>query len=265
MTTHSSTVVLCLVNNSLQAWEAMPEKCPELVPLQGQEQLTICNVDNLYGAWRDLIERLDDNGHTPEYVYWLLDSEGQTQWLNAVRQNNAITQIAWQVLAWEWLTERLNLPTDAQLNLKEKVLPWLVSTEQRALTLAQEHEAARLTNERHRLEQDNKQLRALNAALQKPDSEKLITYLPALYPRIFTQLGASELAALCGKIEPFNIPNPYPEPSTEILITLQKNFRNLPRDYQLDIVRFLTRLPQWQKISPRPEMAELIRKLEQDC
>lgn len=265
MTESPSVIVLCLVQNSLQAWEATPETRPNLIQLQGQEQVTIRGIDNLCGAWHDLIERLHDNGRIPTNVYWLLDNEGQTLWLNAVRQDSALTQFKWQVLAWEWLIERLNLTTDATLQLEAKVLPWLISTEQRALSLAQEDEAARLANERQQLQQDNERLRVQNIALQHVDIERLLTFLPALYSRIFTHLGAIDLAALSGKVEPLNIPNPYPEPTDETLNVLQKRFRSLPREKQLEIVQFIKHVPQRQKLSLRPEMRALVIELEDEC
>lgn len=63
---------------------------------------------------------------------------------------------------------------------------------------------------------------------------------------------------------PANIPNPYPEPSEETIYVLQKDFRILPRRLQKQIVEFVVRLPQRQKIKPRPEMRDLIFDLEQE-
>lgn len=70
--------------------------------------------------------------------------------------------------------------------------------------------------------QENESMRSQNAALQQVDTERLASFLPALFPRVFTVLGAADLALLCGRVEPLAIPNPYPEPSEEALRTLQK-------------------------------------------
>jgi len=61
---------------------------------------------------------------------------------------------------------------------------------------------------------------------------------------------------------PLAIPNPFPEPSEETLRTLQNDFRALPRHLQQQIVGFVARLPQRQKLQPRPEMRDLLYELE---
>ena len=111
-------------------------------------------------------------------------------------------------------------------------------------------------------QEENERLRAMNAALQQVDAENLVRFLPALYPRIFTVLGAADLALLCGRVEPLAIENPYPEPSEETLRILQKDFRNLPAHLQQQIVDFVKRLPQRQKLNPRTEMREIVSELE---
>lgn len=271
MPAYPQTVVLCLVQNTLRAWEVMPAMRARALLLHGEPCITVDSTENLCGAWHDLMARLHDEDCTPSHVYWLLDDAGKTQWLNAVRHDSALTQPAWQVLAWDWLATRFSLAANAYRQVEDEVLPWLVSlsavTEQqqqkRALVRAHEDEASRLAVERQQLQQANERLRAQNAALQRVDAEHLLTYLPALYPRVFTHLGAVDLAALCGKVEPFNIPNPYPEPSDETLRTLQQQFRSLPIDRQKQIVRFVRDLPQRQKLTARPEMRARITELEE--
>lgn len=274
MTTHSSTVVLCLVQNTLRAWEVAPAMPARLLLLHGETCITVKDSDEkLCSAWHDLMARLHDEGCLPSHAHWLLDNAGKTQWLNAVRHDSTLIQPSWQVLEWEWLATRFGLAANAYQQVEDEVLPWLMSMstvseqqqQKRALVRAHEDEATRLAAERQQLQQANERLRAQNTALQRVDAEHLLSYLPALYPRVFTHLGAVDLAALCGKLEPFDIPNPYPEPSTETLVTLQKRFRSLPRDWQLQVVRFMASLPQRQKLSPRPEMRALVSELEEEC
>lgn len=66
---------------------------------------------------------------------------------------------------------------------------------------------------------------------------------------------------LCGRVEPLDIQNPCPEPSEETYV-LQKDFRNLPAHLQQQIVDFVKRLPQRQKLNPRTEMREMVSELE---
>ena len=131
--------------------------------------------------------------------------------------------------------------------------------------LAGEHQtqSEQLLAERTRLQQENEQLRSQNAALHSVDAEKLLSFLPALFPRVFTVLGATDLALLSGRVEPLSIGSPYDEPSAEALYTLQKRFRALPQQRQKEIVGFVAHLPQRQKLQPRPEMRKLVNELEE--
>ncbi|AKU11339.1 hypothetical protein AzCIB_1437 [Azoarcus sp. CIB] len=121
-----------------------------------------------------------------------------------------------------------------------------------------------LQAERAQLQRENDTLRAQNEALRRVDAERLIVYLPALFPRIFTEIGGQDLALLTGRPEPYALPNPYPEPSPEVLHTMQRDFRALPPELQRQIVGFIARLPQRQKLKPRPEMRELVLDLESE-
>ena len=93
----------------------------------------------------------------------------------------------------------------------------------------------------------------------------LIKFLPALYPQVFTTLGAEQLAPLCGvSAKSFHIPSPHKEPTNKELSELQRDFQKLPNESKKAIVGAIKKSEYRTKINPRPEMAELIRKLEQD-
>ena len=161
-------------------------------------------------------------------------------------------------------------PWEAPAVLETQLLPWLIAADDAAqrqhLRQAREHEhlteTDRLRAERAALARENEQLRAQNAALQKVDAELLVSYLPALFPRVFTILGPVDLATLCGRTEPLPLPSTYNEPSEEALRVLQKRFRALPAELQRRIVGFVAELPHRQKLQPRPEMRELVHDLE---
>ncbi|MEF3193609.1 MAG: hypothetical protein K6346_05315, partial [Halothiobacillaceae bacterium] len=246
--------------------------------LHGQNRLEIRDADGLKAACEDVAERLRGDGQGLVQVHCLADAKGRP--LCCAALSGAEIEFpgrpAWQIMAWEWLAARFGWgeasPWDSELQLKNQLMPWLFSAEEAAerqrmyQTLAREHasEMERLAAERDALERENRRLSERNAALQQVDAERLVTFLPALYAHVFTVLGAADLALLCGRVEPLPIPNPYPEPSDETLHTLQKGFRALPRALQKQIVGFVARLPQRQKLQPRPEMRELVRELEQN-
>lgn len=271
----SPHLVLVLVGGELAAWKVSPVQPPKLLPLQGQMRLPIKRPQSLIPAWLDVMERLQGDDIHPVQVHWLLDASGRQLWMQIPSQESWADAPPWQLLAWEWLAGRFGLHGDTSRmpaeQLEHQVLPWLVSSDsseerqqlQDALTREHQDASARLAAEHVHLQQENERLRAENLAVQQVDAERLVSFLPALYPRVFTQLGAVDLALLCGRVEPLSIPNPYPEPSEEALRTLQKRFRDLPRELQGQIVHFVAHLPQRQRLIPRPEMRALINELEE--
>lgn len=268
----ASHLVLILYANELAAWQASPGSKPKALPIKGKQRLSVRNAQALESAHADIAERLRGNGVDVACTHWLVDLGGR-QWCadSAGKVGNAAT---WQLLAWEWLAERFGLgnaaPWEAVETFTDQILPWLTtaddSHQRQQLQKAREHEhyneTERLAAERAALEQENDRLRGQNAALQRVDVERLVSFLPALFPRVFTVLGPTDLALLCGQVMPLSIPNPYPEPSEEALRSLQRRFRTLPHELQKQIVGFVAPLPQRQKLQPRPEMRELVQSLE---
>ena len=265
----AAQLMLLLHSHQLSAWQAVPGLPPQTLQIKGELRLKLRDAQSLTSAHEDLAKRLRDDGLHIAQTHWIADDQGR-QWCAA--QSLA----SWQ-LPWEWLAQRFGLGdaspwdmTDVQDEAwQAQILPWLIRADDAALRQSlqrsreNEHasETQRLAAERAVLERENEHLRTQNAALQQVDAERLASFLPALYPRVFTAIGPTDLALLCGRAEPLALPNPYPEPVEETLRTLQKRFRALPRELQQQIARFMTDLPQGQKIQPRPEMRELLEEL----
>lgn len=274
-------LILVLHGNQLAAWQASPLGAkPKALQIKGDLRAAVRDARALETARADIAERLRGDGTSIAYTHWLADAGGQ-QWCadcmaKTASSGSSKNPSGWQILAWEWLAERFGIgdasPWEAGESLVSQVLPWLVTADDAAqrqhLQQARESEhhsaAEQLAAERSALAQANERLRAENAALQQVDVERLMSFLPALFPRVFTVLGPTDLAQLCGRVEPLSIPNPYPEPSEETLRTLQRGFRALPQQLQQQIVRFVARLPQRHKLQPRSEMRELVQTLEEN-
>ena len=268
----AAQLILLLHSQQLSAWQAVPGLPPQALQIKGELRLKLRDVQSLASAHEDLAKRLRDDGKHIAQTHWIADDHGR-QW--CVAQSLASGQ-----LPWEWLAQRFGLGDASPWDLTDmqdeawqvQILPWLIRTDDDALRQSlqrsreNEHasETQRLAAERAVLERENKYLRAQNAALQQVDAERLASFLPALYPRVFTAIGPTDLALLCGRAEPLALPNPYPEPVEETLRTLQKRFRALPQSLQKQIARFMTELPQGQRIQPRAEMRDLVEEL-QDC
>lgn len=274
-------LILVLHGNQLAAWQASPLGAkPKALRIKDDPRAAVRDARTLETAHADIAKRLRDDDIDVAYTHWLADANGR-QWCadcmaKTASSGSSKNPSGWQILAWEWLAERFGFgdasPWEAGESLVSQVLPWLVTADDAAqrqhLQQARESEhhsaAEQLAAERSALAQANERLRAENAALQQVDVERLVSFLPALFPRVFTVLGPTDLAQLCGRVEPLSIPNPYPEPSEETLRTLQRGFRALPQQLQQQIVRFVARLPQRHKLQPRAEMRELVQTLEEN-
>lgn len=272
-----SSVTIFILANQLAAWKITSINSPQRLKIQGQLILHVSSRETLVAAYSDLFERLHGDGVNPVEVHWIIDRQSREVWYESLPllEKNREQIPVWQNLSWEWLATRFGLSLAQNLALptmiENEILPWLVTADdaierqQMKDCLEREHqsESERLVAERSHLQRENERLQAQNTALQRVDAEQLLSFLPALFSRVFTILGAADLALLCGRVEPLSIPNPYPEPSEETLRTLQKRFRALSPDFQAQIVRFIAHLPHRQKLTPRPEMRELISELEE--
>jgi hypothetical protein len=241
------------------------------LPVQGQDMLVCGDEHSLCAALTDIRARLE--AETPAVVWHLvLDAQARKFITRALSDFADRDDTCWQCLDAGWLEARLGLEDMLQDpgQVQTLLLPWLTSADdaverarmREALAAEHQSESARLAAERARLEADNQRLREQNAALQQVDMERLVRFLPALYPAVFTQIGAHDIALLCGRVEPPTLPNPYPEPSPEVLRVLQRDFYALPKHLQREIVGLVARLSLRERLKPRPEMRDLIEQLE---
>lgn len=92
-------------------------------------------------------------------------------------------------------------------------------------------------------------------ALQLPNMEHLLTYLPAFYRNFFGTVRPDELALLAGTLQVPALPSPYPDPSPNTVHMLRKRFMSLPDDEQARVLGFCRQLT--HRVEVRPEMVDL--------
>jgi hypothetical protein len=273
------TLILLLLDQHLIAWLALTDGVPRDQPIESERGWIPCHsADELVQGLDDLRIRLSAELGTNFDLELLHDDASRALLTTALpKLAPRLAVCAWQIRRWEPLAARCVLHRDVSARptsdwIAQFVLPLLLASDnvsaRQQMQEATQREHASLTGqlqaERAQLQRDNDTLHAQNKVLRRVDAEQLIVYLPALFPRIFTEIGGQDLALLTGRPEPYALPNPYPEPSPEILHTLQRDFRALPTELQRQIVAFVTRLPQRQKLKPRPEMRELVLDLERE-
>ncbi len=267
-------ILIVALDGQLSAWQlSVTDTAPQPIPIHGAHCLPLAQAHEAASALNDLYARLRQQENDPATTgsWHLVFDRASRGYLDALCPLlNRLPQ--WQLLDSDWLYARLGvrltLPKP-EPHAVRTLLDWLARPEAAAdlarrldaLAKTEAAERERLAQERAELIAENERLRAQNQALQRIDTENLLRFLPALYPRVFQHIGA-DIALLCGSLEPLAIPNPYPEPSEEVLRELQKDFRALPERVQRQIVQLVARLPQRQRLQPRPEMRDLIDQLE---
>jgi hypothetical protein len=274
-------LALVVIGGAIAAWTLPIEGVAQALPLHGESVTRFENVNALKELLDDGAQRLRGEGQALTQLQWVADAPAREALAPMLPRLSGLffekaASPAWQLLSWEWLSARLALGVENPLTknrapFEKMALPWLVladsatERQQQEAALAREYEdgKARLVAEHARLQHENERLRAQNAGLKSVDTERLVTFLPALFYRVFNEIGPADLAALCGKVEPLNIPNPYPEPTEPTLRTLQKRFAALPAHLQQEIIGFVDRLPHRQKITPRPEMRQWLDPFEE--
>ena len=271
-----ATLVLMLLDQHLTAWLALPGSAPREQRIEGESGGMPCRTgDVLVQGLGDLRDRLGHELGTEPALELLYDDASRTLLTTALPR--LVANSAWQVHRWEPLAARCGRPREEKRRpagdwIAEQVLPLLLARDdaharqQMQATAQREHASLteQLQAERARLQRENDTLRAHNDAMRQVDAERLIVFLPALFARVFSEVGGQDLALLTGRIEPYPLPNPYPEPSPETLHEMQRRFRALPRELQQQVVGFTRRLPQRGRLKPRPEMRELILQLESE-
>lgn len=88
-----------------------------------------------------------------------------------------------------------------------------------------------------------------SSCLGPVEDEVLLTFLPALFQQPFSQISPVDLALLNGRVVPYNLPSPYPEPGEGAQSVLQARFRRLPKAQQARLLRFVAQLP--VQLTPR--------------
>ena len=150
--------------------------------------------------------------------------------------------------AIEWICKALLPVMQATTRYSDEAL------QQERQRAEQEHEETldSLRRDRGQLEAQLAELQAQIRALQLPDIEHLLAYLPAIYRNVWGSIGPHDLALLAGRIQTPEIPSPFPEPSANTLAALQRRLLKLPQAERQRLHAFCRELP--HKLELRAEM-----------
>jgi hypothetical protein len=274
--------ILLLVCNSKLSWFTyQPENGWKLHRLKGEATLPVKGVKEFNNSIEEIDQRLghaDKLAPFPVHLISDIASSPLLKQLSVILDNHGARN--WQVIRLEPLLVQANrhrpCPTEnheLDLFASDKIHAWIeeillpLITErlwgEPAWPLAEPPAPGSTENALHRhlrdLEQRCAWLEANRGDVPLPDGEVLLSFLPALYPHVFTVLSGADLALLIGRVEPFTILSPYPEPSAEVIRKKQREFLNLPIETERKVIRLVSSAA--PHLKPRPEIVKHLEHL----
>lgn len=181
----------------------------------------------------------------------------------------------WQILRLEPLLDRACTsagvtPTQAFDDddswLQKALFPLLVSTfsyqnkaveaEQARAKQAHEETMDTLRADIAYLHHEKAKLQTLVQALQVPDMERLLVFLPAIFRNFWGVVRPDELALMAGTLKVPVIESPYPDPSAATVATLKRQLQKLPETDRAQVTGFCRALQ--HRLEVRPEMREFV-------
>ncbi len=273
---------VCFVNDPEQPWQMRKIKGEAHTPLKLDVSVPLGTVLNELCTQ---LNRPDDLASLEVHFFYDRPSTGGLRGVAELltKLGNPVWQVFRLERVWECAQQRKSPPVDRLIHqlvdensagtrwVRETLLPTAEQLiwgdcagpvgEATSVATVLSASVAREGNSKEiQLQRKIAKLEARFAALHPADGELLLTFLPALYAQAYTVLGGVDLALLVGRVEPFAIPSPYPEPSSEALHRKQRDFLALPRDTQRQIIQLVSGTT--KKLRPRPEMRKLIQELE---
>ncbi|MFM2345578.1 MAG: hypothetical protein RL654_331 [Pseudomonadota bacterium] len=270
---NNRVLVLLLLEKHLACFEKKPPQRWVHEPIHGEAWYPLPTEGGLPEVLDELDKRFNRSDRLASIEIYLLAAQGEVARLSSIGGDLMRRDCHhWQVLRWEPLRDRAGtlsgalasepLPSDEWL--MGTLLPVLESTlhyrddtqaAERARVERQHVDTLEsLQAERLRLQADLNAMRDQRAALQRPSVEALVTYLPAIYRRVFGIISPSDLALLGGETSVPQIASPWPEPSPDTLLTLQRQIHRLPMLEQDRLRDFCSRLA--HKLEARAEMRD---------
>ena len=220
-----------------------------------------------------LSERLNSEQQLADYAILIVCSASSYGYLPALAKTfEALKCRQWQLLQLEQLCTRAQAVQPGDLDslswLAETLLPVAALPIQTTTDAGDTIEAAAdgaidgaidgagyrdpedLAQKIQQLQREKSELRASLCATLQPDTELLLSFLPAIYESFWSSISPADFALLTGQVTVPNIPSPFPEPSADTVYTLKRRFTHLPVAEREKIVGWCRSLSHAVKVRP---------------
>jgi hypothetical protein len=224
---------------------------------------------------RQLSERLNSESKMADVELHIVYIDSAIQFLQNVTETLAeLNCTRWQILRWEPLFHRACSSLNSKPDVDKIDNTWIITNVLPILqsafnysdeAFAAEHDRAirfheetldSLRAEKQRLTQEKADLQIQVEALQLPNIERLLVFLPAIYRNFWGRISPYELGLMAQTFNVPEIPSPQHELSNDTVLQLKRQMLRLPEEDRKRILYFCKKLP--HKLEVRPEMRDLL-------
>lgn len=229
------TEVFLLLNEAHALGLILAEGAAEVLMDDWLPERRVGEVRALLGQHPKLAEAETDK------LWLVFDAPSQKLLGSFIREGFGVAARDLALLPWRDFEQALGHTFQFSLPAPEQVLA--VAANWKAPAVEQSPDAPATTST------PPKARRTTAPCLEPVEDEVLLTFLPALFQQPFAQISPVDLALLNGRVVPYELPSPYPEPSEGAQSVLQARFRRLPKAQQARLLRFVAQLP--VQLTPR--------------
>lgn len=291
------TLCLCLLDNEIQVYKSSNQTVWDILPIQGEESFLHYNrKDCLKAVLQECSQRLNLGTELEDVLVNILYKEQDYSWLvETLHQLESLKNKQVQVLQWnnlvdyanksfvnetpkvlnsEWITQYI-LPLTClenswqehqklidSLNLQKQIQQDLLQVEEQQLQSNFAEQLAFLQAEKKKLQTEVREAQKKIAAVQRPNLEALLSFLPSIFKNFWNTVRPDELANIAGLLDIPNISSPYHNPTSSAVQSKKRQFQALAETEQQQIIAFCRQLKQDYDLQPHLEFRPIIGALD---
>lgn len=288
---------LCLLDNEIQVYKSNNQTVWDILPIQGEESFLHHNrKDCLKNILQECNQRLNLDTKLEDVTVTVLYAVQDYSWLiEALHQLNSLKNKQVKILRWQGLVEyacknfaeevpkSLNSEWIAQyilpltclenswqehqklidsLNLQKQMQQEQLQAEEQQVQTNFAEQLAKLQAEKQKLLLEVREVQKKIAAVQRPNLEALLSFLPSIFKNFWNTVRPDELANIAGLLNIPNVSSPYHNPTSSAVQSKKRQFQALTETEQQQIITFCRQLKQDYDLQLHLEFQPIIGALD---
>lgn len=291
------TLCLCLLDNEIQVYKSNNQTLWDILPIQGEESFLHHNrKDCLKTILQECSQRLNLDTKLEDVVVNILYTVQDYSWLiEVLQQLDNLKNKQVQILQWpdlvtyaskslaeeipaalnpEWIAQYI-LPLTClenswhehqklidSLNLQKKIQQEQLQVEEQQAQSNFAEQLARLQAEKQKLLVEVREAQKKITAIQRPDLEALLSFLPSIFKNFWNTVRPEELANIAGLLDVPNVKSPFHNPTTAAVQAKKRQFLALAETEQQQVIGFCRQLKQHYDLQLHLEFQSIIGALD---